>query len=271
MKDSVVKRAKNVWGFIKLYITKYYVAFFVGGAAWMLLDVYVTKGIDASFVSAVMDFALVLFAILAFYQARKIWVDRAKQDGYKIALDLLNDKLIKAWASISDIYLFLKITKISHNKIKNELSKKNDLGKFIKSIDELEEVLKIQIEYFDKELEKVISPLKDDVKYSLFRMRNLSVKFSKNDKGTLLNEYFNDYLNVHNMILKYNGSLFELSCALKKDNDDDTRFISITLENIDLILKESDNLITLMTKLKHNHSIVIGNEHSVLLDYFDFK
>jgi hypothetical protein len=42
------------------------------------MDVYVTKGIDASFVSAVMDAALTVFAFIALVEAKK-WIKGQKK------------------------------------------------------------------------------------------------------------------------------------------------------------------------------------------------
>ena len=91
MKDSVVEIAKKVLGFIKPYIIKYYVAFFVGGLVWMLIDVYVMKGIDASFVSAVMDSIMAGTAILAVLAAKNYLAQFTAQEGYKLAIHLVNN------------------------------------------------------------------------------------------------------------------------------------------------------------------------------------
>lgn len=81
---------KKVWHFVKPYIIKYYVAFLCGGLAWMLLDVYVTKGIDASFVSAVMDSIMAGTAILAVLAARNYLAQFTAQEGYKLAIHFVN-------------------------------------------------------------------------------------------------------------------------------------------------------------------------------------
>lgn len=81
---------KKVWHLAKPYIFKYYVAFFCGGLAWMLLDVYVTKGIDASFVSAVMDSIMAGTAILAVLAARNYLAQFTAQEGYKLAIHFVN-------------------------------------------------------------------------------------------------------------------------------------------------------------------------------------
>ena len=94
MKDSVVECAKTVFRVIKEYIIKYYVAFFCGGVVWMLLDVYVTKGIDSSFVSAVMDTIMAGTAILAVLAAKNYLAQFTAQEGFKIAISLVNDEMM---------------------------------------------------------------------------------------------------------------------------------------------------------------------------------
>lgn len=56
----------------------------------MLLDVYVTKGIDASFVSAVMDSIMAGTAILAVLAARNYLAQFTAQEGYKLAIHFVN-------------------------------------------------------------------------------------------------------------------------------------------------------------------------------------
>lgn len=86
---------KKVLGFVKPYIYRYYVAFFCGGVVWMFLDVYVTKGSDASFVSAIMDTVMAAAATIALIKAKKIWDDKGKDHGHKYAMQLLTDVVPK--------------------------------------------------------------------------------------------------------------------------------------------------------------------------------
>lgn len=90
-----MEKAKKVFRVMKEYIIKYYVAFFVGGLVWMLLDVYVTKGIDASFVSAVMDSIMAGATILAILAAKNYLAQFTAQEGYKEAIELVNDVIPK--------------------------------------------------------------------------------------------------------------------------------------------------------------------------------
>lgn len=66
-------------------------AFFFGGTFWMLLDVKATKGIDASFVSAVMDTIMATVAILALLKAKQIWDDKGKDVGHQYVMKLLTE------------------------------------------------------------------------------------------------------------------------------------------------------------------------------------
>lgn len=111
---SLVNMIKKVWHFAKPYIIKYYVAFLCGGFSWMLLDVYVTKGIDASFVSAFMDSIMAGTAILAVLAARNYLAQFTAQEGYKLAIELINLNLLPMennFISIiqrhNDVYKFL--------------------------------------------------------------------------------------------------------------------------------------------------------------------
>ncbi|WP_164092431.1 hypothetical protein [Kluyvera georgiana] len=131
----------------RLWITikNYYIAFisgiFVGGSIWMLLDVSVTKGIDASFVSAVMDSIMAGTAILAVLAAKNYMEQFTAQEGFKLAFSLVNEEMlsITKHANVLMDYLNLQqkikdydgqvaITDLSNNltiaqkKLKNSLS-----------------------------------------------------------------------------------------------------------------------------------------------------
>ncbi|EOZ7525983.1 hypothetical protein O8E95_002065 [Enterobacter quasiroggenkampii] len=261
----------KVWHFVKPYIFKYYVAFFCGGMFWMFLDVYVTKGIDASFVSAFADIALVVFAVLAFYQAKRIWVDRTKQDGYKIALDLLHDKAFKIATSNSDLYTVLRLAKVSYLKLSKDLIKDvGDSVKYCENVDAIIETLKIQIKQLDEQYDDIVLPLKKDIEQSLFKLRNMSVKFSSTTQGTLLREIFSNYIKFHNLMRKYSNLLFSLKYPL--ENDPETyENIDFIIERIEKIIGEIDELICLIDTIKKNNKCIVEDESSTLLDYFDFQ
>lgn len=127
-----MERAKTVFRVIKEYIIKYYVAFFCGGVVWMLLDVYVTKGIDASFVSAIMDSIMAGTAMLAVLAAKNYLAQFTAQEGFKIAISLVNEEVlsIPKYNSVLNHYIILhdKIHQLEGQtiemRIADELSKK---------------------------------------------------------------------------------------------------------------------------------------------------
>ncbi|MGE4991616.1 hypothetical protein [Yersinia enterocolitica] len=69
--------------------------FSIGAVVVMLLDVYVTKGIDSSFVSACMDVVMATTAVLVFIEAKKYLQKSLSQDGYKVAIELQSQLLPK--------------------------------------------------------------------------------------------------------------------------------------------------------------------------------
>lgn len=71
----------------------------------MLLDVYVTKGIDASFVSAVMDSIMAGTAILAVLAARNYLAQFTAQEGYKEAIELMNDVMPLIGRNLNSIHI----------------------------------------------------------------------------------------------------------------------------------------------------------------------
>lgn len=190
-----MQQLKKVWRFVKRYITKYYIAFFCGGVVWMLLDVYAVKGIDASFVSAVADTLLVVFAFIALIEARRVWIKRAKEDGYKIALELLNYKFINTVMApgLSDWIQFTESLSHWHKRLKIQKKKnperivKNDTVLFIKR-------LKPCFDTLDESYRNRVFPLSQEIQFDIFRMRNAGVDFSTDETGEFLKKHFMDFL-----------------------------------------------------------------------------
>ncbi|BCQ35268.1 hypothetical protein ERHA55_29380 [Erwinia rhapontici] len=189
-----MKSAKEVWSFVKPYIGKYYLAFLLGGVFWMLLDVYATKGIDASFVSACADVSLVVAAVIAGFEAKKAWVKRTKEDGYKIATILMNDKLIKTVYSHELVYwnfsmgslLRKYLTLDADLEFRNIEYKKSRERVYIKELIGLRDKLK----GFHKDK---LYNLSQEIHFEIFRMRNVGVNFSTDDDGEKLRGYFNRF------------------------------------------------------------------------------
>ncbi len=84
-------KIKNIVKQASVYATSPFVAFSIGAVVVMLLDVYVTKGIDSSFVSACMDVVMAGAAVGAVLIARNYLAQFTAQEGYKIAIELVND------------------------------------------------------------------------------------------------------------------------------------------------------------------------------------
>lgn len=193
-----MQQLKKVWLNVKRYITKYYIAFLSGGVVWMLLDVYAVNGIDASFasfVSAVADTLLVVFAFIALIEARKAWVKRAKEDGYKIAHDLLNYKFINtgltpilaAWiGQADDLYHQYQRLKKKKDNLDDPMVAE-EIFIFIKNLKPCHDAL-------DKLFRNQVYPLSQEIQFDMFRMRNVGVDFSSKDDGLFLKGHFDDFL-----------------------------------------------------------------------------
>ncbi|EPN9191345.1 hypothetical protein ACT4TS_001176 [Enterobacter roggenkampii] len=186
---------KKVWHFVKPYITNPVVAFSGGGVVWMLLDVFVTKGIDASFVSAVMDTVMAGAAILALIEATKIWLNKSKEDGYKISLDLLNHKFIN---TVMD-HKLSSLLFSNYGVISSYLTLNNEWDNTEQVISRertLQKLLVKQLEELEEKLFNSIFPLSQEVQFDIFRMRNTGVDFADNEFGRMLNQHFSNLLST---------------------------------------------------------------------------
>lgn len=84
-------KIKNIARQVFIYTTSPFVTFSAGAVVVMLLDVYITKGMDSSFVSACMDVVMAGAAVGAVLIARNYLAQFTAQEGYKIAIELVND------------------------------------------------------------------------------------------------------------------------------------------------------------------------------------
>ncbi|QYM92105.1 hypothetical protein [Dickeya zeae] len=260
----------------KNFIMKYGVAFLCGGVGWMLLDVYVTKGIDASFVSACMDTALVIFAFVTLIEARKIWISRAKQDGYKIALELLNNKFIKVvmshrlndWLFRMDGFLrqFNDITRSTGvSSIPCILGKECE---YIKNLmmkrDELSDLLY-----------NVIFPLSQESQFDILRMRNVGVNFSSNTCGVMLKRHFECFLSLS---IKCDGYVSAMTQCVSFYNDLQEGDGVIDSENrlklqgyLDDFCNFNKEMGEIVYEIRQNLNQVTASKNKTILDYFDFN
>lgn len=96
---------------------KYFFAFAAGGIAWMLLDVYVSKGVDKGsypdWISSVCNIVMACATVGAVLTARNYLAQFTAQEGYKLAIKFFNESFheilplsIKLEESIGDVVKF---------------------------------------------------------------------------------------------------------------------------------------------------------------------
>lgn len=108
-------KIKDIVKQISVYATSPFVAFSIGAVVVMLLDVYVTKGIDSSLISACMNMVMATTAVLVFIEAKDYISKQTYQDGYKVAIELQSQLLPKTrslnvfaynGAALTSVYTF---------------------------------------------------------------------------------------------------------------------------------------------------------------------
>ncbi|MGS4680686.1 hypothetical protein ACKURH_16000 [Enterobacter soli] len=282
---------KKMWRFVKLYVSKYYIAFLSGGVVWMLLDVYAIKGIDASFVSAIADTSLVVFAFIALLEAKKEWDKRLKQDGYKIASDLMNDKFIKIVQVTSDLIGRVRGVENTILSIVNKLPPENSNLKDYEGMRILvmvnsnlkprlenlsEQVESLQIEIYEK-----LFPLSQEVQFTILRMRNNSVDFSGNDSGDLLKSHYTDFstltIQCENCYVAINQYLYCMKMSKNPFAECDGFNIGAHnyehLNDIIEIKSYIDEIKKLIRKIRENLNIITlaAKDKKTMVDYFDLN
>lgn len=110
----------------------------------MFIYVYICKGIDASFISAIMDTAIAILTALAIIYAKDYLAQFTAQEGYKIAIQLVNEHLIDIRLLESAATSALNLNILISTRT-NFLPSKYDLEKYNELIDD-----------FQKEQEKAI-------------------------------------------------------------------------------------------------------------------
>ncbi|WP_354690946.1 hypothetical protein [Phytobacter sp. RSE-02] len=169
--------------------------FALGTLFWMFIDVYITKGIDSSFISAIADTVLALLAVLAIIKAKEFWKEKSKQDGYHIATRLLNDHYIKSVVSnglsecLNPLQKRLNHLAFFYSKLEN--------GKVdrVAEVELISKLVDIYRELSDVFYEKIF-PHNQEVQFDIFRMRATDINFSSNEFGSLLSDHFNLYRRI---------------------------------------------------------------------------
>lgn len=232
----------------KYNILGYAFSFCLGGFVWMLIDVYVTKGIDASFVSAVMDTLVVIIAIAALIKAQQFWSDRTKQEGHNIALKLLNETLLEStlshklgipFARANAIFIGYINLMQNVDKTPQEVRKTKEL-RFVKDLSEVHEDL-------SNILYTTLFPYNQEIQFNIFRMRNTGVDFSKNEHGVLLSGHFKTHMEL---TIGLESLIYELRQYLSHFYDGE--FLSC-YENKDIIYPQnSSEYIVYLNSLSKN-------------------
>ena len=286
-----MERFKNMLRFVKLYVSKYYIAFLSGGVVWMLLDVYAIKGIDASFVSAIADTSLVVFAFIALLEAKKEWDKRLKQDGYKIASDLMNDKFIKIVQVTSDLIGRVRDVENTILSIVNKLPSENSNLKDYEGVLNLVKVnsnLKPRLENLSEQVESLqidiyekLFPLSQEVQFTILRMRNNSVDFSRNDSGDLLKSHYTDFstltIQCENCYVAINQYLYCMKMSKNPFIECDGFNIGThnyeRLNDINEIKSYIDNIKELISTIRENLNVITlaAKDKKTMADYFDLN
>ncbi|MFK8257125.1 hypothetical protein ACFL9S_04995 [Erwinia sp. AnSW2-5] len=284
-----MKSAKEVWSFVKAYIGKYYIAFLFGGVMWMLLDVYATKGIDASFVSACTDVSLVVFAFITLFSAKKEWAKWLKQDGYKIASELMNDKFIKTFEISNDLSNQIRNVENAAAGIINSLPKEALNIEDFSSVHKVAnlsmrlrskfEKLNESVSPLREELYKNIFPLSQEIQFTILKMRNNGVDFSKNNSGLMLNEHFTDFssltIQCENCYVAISQYLFAMKMTNNPFNECEdfilSKFNYGQLDKVFEIKSHVDEIKRLASVIRANLNelTVAAKNKKTIADYFD--
>ncbi|EON3359635.1 hypothetical protein ACNHFS_004682 [Yersinia enterocolitica] len=148
-------KIKDIVKQISVYATSPFVAFSIGAVVVMLLDVYVTKGIDSSFVSACMDVVMAGAAVGAVLIARNYLAQFTAQEGYKIAIELVNDVLPEYQQLIKEQIFFNDILHIANESYENG----RELYSIKEKLGSLEKIL-ARVKIFTKKINQRLFKMK---------------------------------------------------------------------------------------------------------------
>lgn len=169
------------------------IPFLLGILLWMFVDVFLTKGIDSSFISAIMDSMMTGVAIAALFKAKQVWSERSKQDGYRIASRLITDYLIRCTMSHDLNRPLLNLTSHITGFINFYLDENKNKNK--NKSEEVDSIDKLAALHNDisNQLYEHVFPLSQEVQFDIFRLRKLGVNFSDSKDGLILKRHFDTY------------------------------------------------------------------------------
>lgn len=181
------------------------IPFLLGILLWMFVDVFLTKGIDSSFISAVMDSMMTGVAIAALFKAKQVWSERSKQDGYRIASRLITDYLIRCTMSHDLNRPLLNLTSHITGFINFYLDENRNKNK-LDEVDSIDKLANLHHEISNQLYEHVF-PLSQEVQFDIFRLRKLGVNFSENKDGLILKGHFDTY---QELTIKLESLIYEI-------------------------------------------------------------
>ncbi|HDL7101286.1 TPA: hypothetical protein PXM79_004097 [Yersinia enterocolitica] len=240
-------KIKDIVKQISVYATSPFVAFSIGAVVVMLLDVYVTKGIDSSFVSACMDVVMAGAAVGAVIVARNYLAQFTAQEGYKIAIDLVNNHLL----SIKDDKIVEKEYLGLHNyitSISGESPQQKHLNEMKKRIKVVTTQCEKQQQYIN-EIDKILLQLKT---------YGIRVSIQKDECFTEIREYLdkanfecNDLINKANYLIGIMENLYEQNVRDNPTSDTSgglpfnlENFKGYTLNDKNILVANLDNAIS---------------------------
>ncbi len=169
-------------------LSKNTIAFLLGCLFIMVLDTYLVKGWDSSFTSALMDTVMAAAAVAALLKAGEYIKQKLHEDSYKYALSLLNEFVPKMFDLLS--------VRHTIGNLKTSISSHSDFVKNRVEIEGLkcsgETIFDFHKDVYDFFITQLY-PLNQEIKFTIFRMRNTNGDFKNDIDGTFLYEYFSNY------------------------------------------------------------------------------
>ncbi|SMG52905.1 hypothetical protein SAMN03159353_101541 [Cedecea sp. NFIX57] len=246
----------------------------------MFLDVYLTKGIDASFVSAVMDTVLAIGACYAGYKAKQIWDEKGKDVGHKHVMKILTEVVPTMQVSSSILYN-IKLMEIYMGDIKREYG--SDYSSLEDAINNKRLAIKEMLSLVDKIKSSSIDEMNrlNDICINLISQINMcGISTSESVAGQMFKYQVNKYNDFTRELM---SCCYEINSALHffksshiynmhgGNYDRMDHFMSIINMNIfDLALSRFSKLMDIDEELKDNLNKMKEGKLKPS-DYFDFS
>ncbi|WP_426785269.1 hypothetical protein ACP3TB_17085 [Rahnella variigena] len=246
---------------LAIYFNHSAISFCVGAVLVMFIDTYITKGIDSSFISAIMDTIMAVATISAVLVAKNYLKQFTAQEGYKIAIELINNHIrgIEQLDILSEAYdsLLNEIRKNEH-----VLPKRNHIESTDKAIRSFA-VQIVRTNNFIKEHNEYIFKLRtyglsvsDEKLYDYSAMKdglneineicNELYKKSQRIRIQINNQFDENVKRDYNYERKNEGTMFSLS-----------RFKNLSIDNYSSIKELSQKTIS-------HYKLFIGEDNSVI-------